>query len=326
MDNILLELSDDFFLPEVRNDCYISAERKKIWAVELDLLNKFFSVCNEYDIKAFAISGTLLGAVRHQGFIPWDDDVDICMTRENYNKLEKIADTAFKTPYFFQTARNDKRFFSSTPRLRNSNTTGIVAWNYSSKYNNGIFLDCFIMDAVPQNDLFFKVQRKKLLWMQAILKMYKPDTSLRQQIERGNHKKLKAIIKRMIKYEFLLNIYDKISQQYNGRSEILAFTNTAVFSHKYRCRSEDLRGDQRIRFENIEIPIPKNSERILKEIYGDYMRLPLVEEREEYHSGRIIFDAEMPYLDFFNKHKDMRILWDESKGKQVKVNRYENKV
>lgn len=143
MDNILLELSDDFFLPEVRNDCYISAERKKIWAVELDLLNKFFSVCNEYDIKAFAISGTLLGAVRHQGFIPWDDDVDICMTRENYNKLEKIADTAFKTPYFFQTARNDKRFFSSTPRLRNSNTTGIVAWNYSSKYNNGIFLDSF---------------------------------------------------------------------------------------------------------------------------------------------------------------------------------------
>ena len=81
----------------------VSSKRKKVWKVELDLLNNFIEICNKYKLTYFAIGGTLLGAIRHKGFIPWDDDIDIGMPREDYNKLLEIAKKEFKNPIFFQT-------------------------------------------------------------------------------------------------------------------------------------------------------------------------------------------------------------------------------
>ena len=172
MNCIKIKLEEKFFQVEERAGYIVDEEKKRLWAVELDLLQEFFRVCKENNIEAYAFAGTLLGAIRHEGFIPWDDDIDICMTRENYNKLERIAEEVFRYPYFFQTARNDTHFFSNTPRLRNSETTGVIPWEYSPNYNGGIFLDCFIMDAVPENDFLFKLQRKELLILQELLRAY----------------------------------------------------------------------------------------------------------------------------------------------------------
>ena len=85
--NIKLELPEGFLEEEERDGYLVSAEMKKIWAVELDLLNEFMRVCKEHDIRWFADGGTILGAIRHNGMIPWDDDIDVCMYREDYEKL-----------------------------------------------------------------------------------------------------------------------------------------------------------------------------------------------------------------------------------------------
>lgn len=79
MDNIKLKLSDDFFKEEVRNDYTVTPEMKKIWAVELDLLDQLDQVCQKYGIPWYLSGGSLLGAVRHHGYIPWDDDIDLMM-------------------------------------------------------------------------------------------------------------------------------------------------------------------------------------------------------------------------------------------------------
>ena len=85
--NIKLSLPEGFLEEEVRCDYTVSKEMKKVWAVELDLLAEFQRVCKLHDIKYSVCGGTLLGAIRHKGFIPWDDDIDVMMMREEYEKL-----------------------------------------------------------------------------------------------------------------------------------------------------------------------------------------------------------------------------------------------
>ena len=102
MKSLTLSVPNDFWKEEERCDYKVSKEMKQIWAVELDLLHMFDTVCKKHQLRYFASDGTLLGAIRHHGFIPWDDDIDIAMLREDYDKLCKIGPAEFKHPYFFQ--------------------------------------------------------------------------------------------------------------------------------------------------------------------------------------------------------------------------------
>ena len=152
MVDLNIKLPDDFLEEEIRCGYTVTRKMKKVWAVELDLLNELLRVCNKYNIKIFASGGTMLGAVRHKGFIPWDDDIDMGMLRKDYDKLCKIANKEFQYPYFFQTNYTDPGTLRGHAQLRNSNTTSFLQ-NEGSEYsfNQGIFIDIFPMDFLLQN-------------------------------------------------------------------------------------------------------------------------------------------------------------------------------
>jgi len=99
-------MQDDLSGDEVRCGYKVSSEMKKIWSIELDLARKLKEVCEKYHLRFYMQAGTLLGAVRHQGFIPWDDDMDFVMPREDFDILESIAHKEFTEPYFLQTMIN----------------------------------------------------------------------------------------------------------------------------------------------------------------------------------------------------------------------------
>lgn len=80
----------EFLEPEIRNDFLVGVDRKKLWAISLDLLIKFDEVCRKQNLQYYMIGGSLLGIIRHQGFIPWDDDIDVCMLREDYARFTEI--------------------------------------------------------------------------------------------------------------------------------------------------------------------------------------------------------------------------------------------
>ena len=104
---INLDYDPSFLEEEVREDYLVTSKMKKLWLVELDILNKFVQVCDKYDITYFADAGTLLGAVRHGGYVPWDDDIDIILLRKDFDRFLDVAKTEFQYPYYVYNIHNN---------------------------------------------------------------------------------------------------------------------------------------------------------------------------------------------------------------------------
>lgn len=162
MVNLKIKLPTNFLEEEVREGFTVSRKRKEIWAIELDLFQELIRVCNKYNIVLFADGGTMIGAIRHKGFIPWDDDIDLSISRLDYIKLCKIATSEFQHPYFFQTEDTDPGLSRGHAQLRNSDTTAIIKDEKEIGYtfNQGIFIDIFPIDNVPDDP----EERKQLIY------------------------------------------------------------------------------------------------------------------------------------------------------------------
>lgn len=121
---------------------------KKIHEICLSMLDRFIEVCDKYDLNWFADSGTLLGAIRDGKIIDWDDDIDIIMPREDYNKLLNVGAHEFNAPFFFQTPETDE-VFDIHAKIRYNGTTALTEKEYTGSHHKGIFIDIFALDAVP---------------------------------------------------------------------------------------------------------------------------------------------------------------------------------
>src|SRR5574344_1468374 len=144
-------MMDEHFLKEENRDGYlVSAAMKRVWACQLDLVARLLDVCRRHDLPIWADGGTLIGAVRHHGYIPWDDDIDLIMFRSDYDRLVALAPTEFRDPYFFQNIYSDLYYNHRHAQLRNSHTAAIPCSNQRLRYNQGIFIDIFVMDTSPQ--------------------------------------------------------------------------------------------------------------------------------------------------------------------------------
>ena len=138
-------ITEDYLKEEVKNDFLITIERKKLWAVILDLIVEFDKVCKKHGLTYFMVYGALLGAVRHKGFIPWDDDFDVAMPRTDYERFVKMEGD-FKYPYFLQTPYTDPESCYSYAKIRNSQTTGLSEMFKYQRFNHGIWMTVFPLD------------------------------------------------------------------------------------------------------------------------------------------------------------------------------------
>lgn len=298
-------LPDNFLCEEERCGYRVTEDLKKVWAVELDLAVEFMRVCNKYGIKTSAFAGSILGAVRHKGFIPWDDDMDFCLTREEFQKLLKIPPKEFKYPYYLQTTMGDQRFFCPYARLRNSETTGIITWNKSPDYNNGIYIDIFVLDGFTESRFQYWSQFIRWSFLRAILENYNGNGKTYKAFDRY----VNAVAKKIAKtksYEKWVKKYNKIICSNTAKTERLSLiTHGRWFTNRYCIYKSELEDTIQVPFENIDIPIPRAYDNVLKRIYGDYMQLPPVEQRGEWHNGKIIFAPDIPYKEYFETHPDL---------------------
>ncbi len=133
----------------------------KLQTTELEMLVEFDRICRKHDIKYSLDSGTLLGAVRHEGFIPWDDDIDVTMLRSEYRKFKRAAKKELNTTrWFLQDRWTDRNYRWGYPKLRRQGTAFIREGQEHIKCHNGIFMDILVVDNVPDSEFWRKVHLK----------------------------------------------------------------------------------------------------------------------------------------------------------------------
>ena len=277
MVNLNLEFPDSFFKEEERSGFLVTQKIKELWAVELDLLMELERVCKKHHIKYFVMFGTLLGAVRHKGFIPWDDDIDVAMERSDFNKLMSLKDE-FKSPYFLQTEKTDKGCHTFYAKLRNSDTAAILKpeIEYGYRYNRGIFLDIFIMDPLPNDkkeEEEFRIElRKKRNDSFRWARMF--DSKKFNSV----HKAAKIISPLFKIGSFFINLFnipnvslnnfEKLARKYEGQS-VTCYTELGV-GDMGAYNKEWYKEIVYLPFEHIMVPCPKEYEKILVEGFGDW--------------------------------------------------------
>lgn len=144
--------------------------------IELEILKVFHEYCAKHSLQYYLIGGALLGAVRHRGFVPWDDDIDVGMLREDYERLKKIWDRDPIDGYFLQYNETDPAFARGIIKLRLNNTKVIEFSSRNVKMHNGIYIDIFPIDYIDRNNGIALYMRgwiiKKLLTLRAIKSGY----------------------------------------------------------------------------------------------------------------------------------------------------------
>ena len=272
---IEIQLPDGFLDPEIRCGYEVTARMKRIWAVQLDLLAKFDCVCRKHGIRYVALWGTALGAVRHGGYIPWDDDIDVGMDRENYKKLCGVAPDEFRYPYFFQNAYTDQRYFVPLARLRNSETTATIKGFDTIDYNNGIYIDIDILDGLACSKLAWRVQN--------LIK----------------HLALIPIKMRLPCYNSWLRLYSCVRRMYNGISQRKGISYSFLESEwRAWISSEGLVKTEMRDFEFLKVPLMGDWQEYLARSYGEWKRYPRAQDRGVWHLGHVSFDPDVPYLKY----------------------------
>lgn len=269
-----------------------------VWEQEQDILNVVHKVCMEHGLKYTLIFGTLLGAVRHGGFIPWDDDIDIMMPREDYEKLLSIWDNVAPQGYLLQNKRTDFDFTQNFTKIRKDNTTFIQdEIEKTKKYHTGIFIDIFPADRVAPKGI-----RRTFQYVASALNLLcargfaSGRAGMTGMVE-------KCVLKMPLKKQ--LSIYhktEKIISKWSGEVCLEWYSPNTIEESKRYFDSDMFESMDRIKFNGLEYCCVKETDEVLTRIYGDYMKLPPEEKRVWTHHP-IIVDFEKNYTELVKRNE-----------------------
>lgn len=256
------------------------------------LLRTIDKVCRDHGITYYLTDGSLLGAIRHKGFIPWDDDMDIALLRKDYDMLMEHADEWVPEPFFIVNHKNNPDYPKYFAKLEDTSTT--IVENFHLGYAGGIYMDIFPLDDVPDNKLlrtlhFYRFNIMRRLQYLVYRNPYKHG--------HGASSWMPRLVQSVFSRKWVHEKMQKIITEYNdckGCNTLMSHDNGL------RVTPKDIFGTPvRVEFEGVESNAPSDSHAFLSRIYGeDYMQLPPVEARRSHYHAYCDLNTPYDTVDF----------------------------
>lgn len=261
-------------------------EQKKI---QLNMLKYIKSICEENSITYFLGGGTLLGAIRHKGYIPWDDDIDIMLPRKDYNKLKNVFNDLKNEEYKLLSYENCDSYYYPFAKIVNTKTK-LIEYNQEEIEELGIYIDIFPIDEIPDEEKERKKVFKKFVFYNRLLKCYKhKDFSYlsKSKISIFVKQILKSIINIFKLKNNILNNIDKICTKYTNTNTVACITG--VYFEKEIMPKSYISDYVMVEFEGEEFKAPIGYDEYLTKHYGDYMKLPPKEKQVSNHNTKVFW-------------------------------------
>lgn len=273
--------AESFFEDEIREGFLVEKEMKHAWAAELEVLAQINRICSENGIPYFADSGTLLGAVRHRGFIPWDDDMDICMLRKDYIKFLSIASKGLPFSMKLLNIDGDNHWDEAFTRVVNDTKVDFTK-EHLEKWHGCpwiVGVDIFPLDVLPDNE----EEKNALLVLTDALRLMKRNLPALEAAGGGSVPE-EEILRIEQVYGIKIDRKGNIGRQLAWARDKLAMSYLGESGRQIACllynvenkvfEGEWFEKNQYLPFENTVIPVPGNYDAVLRVVYGDY-RIPV---------------------------------------------------
>lgn len=258
----------------------------------LEMLRDFIRICEKYSLCYMLGGGSALGAIRHKGFIPWDDDLDIMMPREDYNKFIEIFKLEMSEQYYLYVPNSEYDISNTFMKIIKKDTRIVDIYNVKAPFYQGVWLDIFPIENTPSNE---NVRKLKGVFLDMIafiavsVYMYKfRNKFMKTQFSKNSKQKivyrsrlLVGAVFGVIGYKAWYNRYDKIAQTNKGGNMWTIPTGRKHYIGEVQEKSVFI-PTQKAVFEGVEVNLPNNVDRYLKNLYGDYTKIPPIEKRERH--------------------------------------------
>lgn len=259
---------------------------KKIQQEELKVLKEFIRICDKYDINYFGVFGTVIGTVRHQGFIPWDDDIDIAMPRKDYDIALRAIEEEMGEKYRILTPLTDKNYSVNVTKIQKLGTKFVPFYAKDLKCERCIDIDIFPLDNMPEDKKARDRQLRKTWFLNKLLFLGSSGDPVIPL--KGWKKSVAAVICKMthialkvfhVSPVFLYKLLEKEETKYNDQDTEYMNTFRVTMSDRSYISKKEMYPLVEMPFEDMTVYMPHDYDRYLTRLFGDYMTMPPKEKR-----------------------------------------------